>query len=327
MNPDARDGAVWNLFTDWCAAVGEQPLPAEPMTLARFLAAHPAAVATQRRRVGAVNAMHRREGRCMPGHAQTVRDLLDGRRRVRRQERALAAGEAIRRLPEQGWPTLLFAHRDAMLLVLTAAGLAATEISGLRIGDVHADPLTDTLRVGEATTPESLIEQGISPVQIHRDWINIRNVQDRLPSTRAVTAAVQRRLRHELSEPAADLTLFTPIDRWGASPLRSEPLTAAAIAVILRNHLNGSAPAHTQLRQVPPNVDTAEPAQLEQIPEPAVLDADTFNRGVAARRRSAEILDGVGDALDEVEARADALLAELLELLDEPGPKDESNAR
>ena len=32
-------GAQWRLFTDWCADVGLTPLSAEPLTVARYLAA------------------------------------------------------------------------------------------------------------------------------------------------------------------------------------------------------------------------------------------------------------------------------------------------
>ena len=31
-------GAQWRLFTDWCDSVGLRALPAEPLTVARYLA-------------------------------------------------------------------------------------------------------------------------------------------------------------------------------------------------------------------------------------------------------------------------------------------------
>ena len=34
-------GAQWRLFTDWCDEVGLTSLPAEPLTIARYLAAQP----------------------------------------------------------------------------------------------------------------------------------------------------------------------------------------------------------------------------------------------------------------------------------------------
>ncbi|VEH94345.1 Uncharacterised protein (plasmid) [Tsukamurella tyrosinosolvens] len=47
------------------------------------------------------------------------------------------------------------------------------------------------------------------------------------------------------------------------------------------------------------------------------LDPDAFTRGVAARRRALDSLDTVTEALDSVEDRADALLENLMRILDE----------
>ncbi|WP_176224650.1 hypothetical protein [Rhodococcus sp. 1168] len=47
-----------------------------------------------------------------------------------------------------------------------------------------------------------------------------------------------------------------------------------------------------------------------------LLDADYYERGIAARKQSHRILGGIISALDEVEEQADRLLAELLEFID-----------
>ena len=52
----ARYRHDWALFADWCAAADHRPIPAAPETLALFLHEHPAAAATQRRRLSAINA-------------------------------------------------------------------------------------------------------------------------------------------------------------------------------------------------------------------------------------------------------------------------------
>ncbi|MCH9734103.1 MAG: hypothetical protein K0U78_06055 [Actinomycetia bacterium] len=80
-----REQAVWSLFTDWCAALDHPALPADPMVLAQFLDAHPAAKLTQRRRVSVINSIHRRSGHHRPGHVQTIRNLLNHRRLDRTQ--------------------------------------------------------------------------------------------------------------------------------------------------------------------------------------------------------------------------------------------------
>jgi hypothetical protein len=317
----AREAAQWNLFADWCLAEGEQPLPAAPLTLARFLTAHPAASGTQRRRVGVINAVHRRGGYVPPGDAEAVRDLLDLNRRERRRRRARAAAASISRLPENGWPTALFARRDAMMLVLAAAGLPATEIATLRLGGVRMTGNGELLEVtvtGETlTTGTDLVREGVSPAAVWRQWESVRRVQHRLPSTRLVAQLLDGQPVPRISPAPAELPLFTPLDRWGAAPLRPEPLSAAAIAGITSAHLEGSRPAHRPLRKTA-SATIPEPVVEPEPLEPVVLDPDSFSRGLNARRLAAQRLDGISDALDDVEARADALLAGLLELLEEP---------
>ena len=48
----------WALFTDWCHTTGGWVLPADPATLVAFLADCPAAPATLRRRVAAIDHRH-----------------------------------------------------------------------------------------------------------------------------------------------------------------------------------------------------------------------------------------------------------------------------
>ena len=70
----------WALFADWCLAADHRPIPAAPDTLALFLREHPAAVATQRRRLSAINAVHTDHGYPAPGRTETVRRHLDAAR-------------------------------------------------------------------------------------------------------------------------------------------------------------------------------------------------------------------------------------------------------
>ena len=48
----------WALFTDWCAATGNQALPAAPDTMLRFLIDCPATRSTQLCRVAAIDHHH-----------------------------------------------------------------------------------------------------------------------------------------------------------------------------------------------------------------------------------------------------------------------------
>ena len=54
-------GAQWRIFDDWCAEVGLTSLPAEPLTLARYLAARAgsgASIATLRLATSAISKAH-----------------------------------------------------------------------------------------------------------------------------------------------------------------------------------------------------------------------------------------------------------------------------
>lgn len=54
--------ADWSLFTDWCTATSHTPLPADAATISAFAAACPAAPATRRRRLTALQHHHRIHG-------------------------------------------------------------------------------------------------------------------------------------------------------------------------------------------------------------------------------------------------------------------------
>ena len=54
-------GAQWRIFEGWCDEVGLQPLPAEPLTVARYLAARAnagATIATMRLATSAITKAH-----------------------------------------------------------------------------------------------------------------------------------------------------------------------------------------------------------------------------------------------------------------------------
>lgn len=321
MDVNRRETAQFTLFADWCSAVGVSSLPAAPLTLARFLDAHPAAPTTQRRRVTTINAAHRRSEHTPPGSAQAVRDLIDDRRRLRRREGSAQVAAVISQLPETGWPTALFARRDALLLVLAGEGLGARRVAELCLGDLRPAGYRGLLAVGQGAdivcVGGELARYRINAAQVWRRWDDVRRVQHHLPATRRVAHLLEGERIPRLDPAPAGLPLFTPLDRWGATPLRPTPLSAKSIGRIVADHLGGVAPAHPPLRR---QVPAAEPEAPETPPEQPVpvLDPGSFSRGLEARRRAMEEMQGVDDALDDIEARADVLLHGLLELLEEP---------
>ena len=150
-------GAQWRLFESWCAGVGLASLPAEPLTVARYLAARAgsgAAVATLRLATSAIGKVHEWAGHESPGRNPGVREALKGwgRRlaRPQRQAGALTADVlAVIRLTApkprargRGFETAEQAAARArfdlaLVAVLSDGGLRRSEASSLTWGDAQ----------------------------------------------------------------------------------------------------------------------------------------------------------------------------------------------
>ena len=152
-------GAQWRIFTSWCGEVGLSSLPAEPLTVARYLAARAgsgsgASIATLRLATSAISKAHEWAKQDSPCRDPGVRASLKGwgRRlsKPQRQSGALTAAVlAVIRLtalqprkrgrgietPEQAAER---AKLDvALAAALSDAGLRRSEASSLTWGDVQ----------------------------------------------------------------------------------------------------------------------------------------------------------------------------------------------
>ncbi|QQM55725.1 hypothetical protein [Rhodococcus pyridinivorans] len=303
------------LFADWCTATDHRPIPAAPDTLALFLHEHPAATATQRSRLSAINAVHTGHGYPPPGRTETVRRHLDDVRAHRHERLARLLVQRASELPHTGWPSGLFGRRDALLLVLAATGMSFADITRLRRRDIRLDgnTLMVTTRAGERFRLPPDPETGGNPAAaIYLRWAEIQAFLDQHPGTHL--------LRHHLTDPTEIITdpldadqgrqpLLCPIDRWGHLP-HNQPMTPQSVSTLVRAHLSGRAPTRRVL-PVPPQED------VDACVEPDIaLDPDYYDRGTAARRRDQESLDDLTDVFDDIEARADALLQDLMEVLE-----------
>ena len=150
-------GAQWRLFNDWCGDVDLPSLPAEPLTVARYLAVRAgsgASIATLRLATSAIAKAHELAGHDSPGRDRGVREALKGwgRRlaRPQRQAGALTADVlAVIRLtapkprargrgletPEQAAQRGKF--DVALVAVLSDGGLRRSEAAALTWGDVQ----------------------------------------------------------------------------------------------------------------------------------------------------------------------------------------------
>ena len=148
-------------FTRWCQERGRVSLPAEPATVADYLAycaKQGLAVATIGRFATSISVGHRMGGYPSPTQAEVVRLALAGIRRqlgvAQRQARALdipSLREIVRALPDD-----LRGTRDRALLLLGfAAGLRRSEIVGLDVSDVAEEPQGLRLTLRRSKTDQS----------------------------------------------------------------------------------------------------------------------------------------------------------------------------
>ena len=88
-------GAEWKLFDEWCGEMGLLSLPAEPLTVARYLAARAgsgASIATLRLAASAITKAHEWAGHESPGKDRGVRASLRGwERRLAKPQRQSGA--------------------------------------------------------------------------------------------------------------------------------------------------------------------------------------------------------------------------------------------
>ena len=147
----------WRLFNDWCDEVGLRPLPAEPLTVARYLAVRAgdgASVATLRLAASAIAKAREWAGHESPCRDPGVREALKGwGRRLARPQRQAGALTAdvlavIRltavqsRLRGRGIETPAQAAERArfdlaLVAVLSDGGLRRSEAAALTWGDLQ----------------------------------------------------------------------------------------------------------------------------------------------------------------------------------------------
>ena len=153
-NTRRTHAAQWRLFDDWCHEVGLTSLPAEPLTVARYLAARAGSIATLRLATSAIAKAHEWAKVESPCRDPGVRASLKGwgRRlaKPQRQSGALTADVlAVIRLTAvqprkrgRGMETVEQAEERArfdvaLVAILSDAGLRRSEASSLTWGDVQ----------------------------------------------------------------------------------------------------------------------------------------------------------------------------------------------
>ncbi|WP_433574169.1 hypothetical protein [Nocardia brasiliensis] len=275
----------WRQFARWAVAADLPVLPTDAATVLAYLCAHPATPATDRTRVSALNAAHEHTGHSLPGHAESIRRVLNPGRGTRLDAARARAETILARLPVTGWTEGLHGRRDAVILLLATSGLSWTQIAGLTQRDLT---LTDTA-VTIGTQP--LIElpatgdENSCPVLVFRRWcallVHAPDATGHLDMEHILTSA-DGEPDAALRAADAGLPLLTEFDARGMAAGyigEIDPLSREQIAEITTEHLL--------------SVVTVASAEL---------DPHSYERGIAARRRAREIFAELDDLLDKIEA-------------------------
>ncbi|MFC0446537.1 hypothetical protein CJ179_34635 [Rhodococcus sp. ACS1] len=338
----------WALFADWCTALQASALPADPLALASFLDAHPAARATQRRRVTAINWVHTASGYPAPGSARMIRQALSARA-GKHDELSRAAREVLPTVPTVGWPHGLFGRRDALLLVLNCiVGISATEVGHLQRSDITYDGNIVTVGAGHDVDLHPLADNPrCCPVAIYLRWARLQAFFDRYPSNRVLARSLAS--AHEISDDTVesygklpglcegqDGPLLPSFDQWGHfAALRRDRrgVSSKSVSAIATAYLTGTASSrHT--RSDPPDTTSAA-IELEGEVSPASGDSsenetdcvsldpdqltEQYEAAIARKYADVRALGDLTETFEDIDRKADAILSRTEELLAQMG--------
>ena len=195
----------WRLFATWCAQRRLHAIPAEPATVAAFLAAEadrefrPVTIA---RRAAAIAAAHRAQDHPNPCDSGSVAAVMSGIRRQhgtepRRQAKPLELDPLGRLIEPIGTATLAGLRDRALLLLGFAAALRRSELVALDVEDLRFDlarGLTVTIRKSK-TDQERAGAQVAVPYARARDRCAVRALQQWLQEAGIQRGPVFRQMR------------------------------------------------------------------------------------------------------------------------------------
>ena len=241
----------WRIFLEWCRMRAIEPLPADPTTVAVFLA-HEAdrgsAPMTVGRRLAAIGYHHRQAGLQPPQEregAAAIREVLAGIRRshgVAPQRKRPTDADMLRDLLRAVEGDGLRAVRDRALLALGMAGaFRRSELVALEVADLAWDRQGVRVTVRRGKTDQegagavvAILEgRRIRPTTLLRAWLDAAGIADgpvfrRLTrNDKLLAPPMSDRAVARLVQATAAAAGYRPTDYAGHS-LRSGFLTEAA---------------------------------------------------------------------------------------------------
>lgn len=284
-----RETRDWELFADWCQSMDLTPLPTTAEVIADFLAAFPAPIESQGRRVRAIRRMHVRTGEHLALPTAPVPSAL------REGGEWAPVARALAQVPKYEYPknfhAALRGRRDGWLIVLVGVlGLSRNQARTLCQSDVQLAP---HIAIKGALVPGvDTASAAECPACAVTRWLRIAG-----PASFGFRSEVQHLVTpegvdvstHDCTIDVDDAwrqatTLLPAIDRYGwVSPV---PMTARSVSATMARR------------------QTLGPlAVVRSLP-------------VRAEGRFADAtLDEVADAYDDIDRQAAAILLRLQEIL------------
>lgn len=187
---------AWDVYDRFCESLNLVALPAEPLTVAMFLADQfdkGLALSTLIQRVAAIRAVHVGQGYASPTESQIVKDKLRGLRKIKRSDTLNTKAAATDDVIEQMLATIdlrtNLGQRDrALLLYGYAAALRRSELIGIdvehieptRQGQLLMIPYSKADQAGKGQRVAVLRRAGslLCPVSAMESWLKASGVQE-----------------------------------------------------------------------------------------------------------------------------------------------------
>lgn len=188
---------AWRQFDSWCSSLAMASLPAEPQTVAMFIAAQAdkgKAVSTLEHRLAAIRLMHLGKNLPSPHNTLMVKEVLSGLRRTRAKEgkiskqKAPAIDALLKRMVDKLDHSTNRGLRDRALLLYGFAGaLRRSELVGISVQDINAHERGHLLSIpfskgdqegrGQVIPILAQPESPYCPVAALQAWISAANIR------------------------------------------------------------------------------------------------------------------------------------------------------
>lgn len=189
--------SAWRVFSDWCRSMQIESFPAQPETVAMFIAAEAdegKAISTLEHRLSAIRLMHLGQGATSPHNTLPVLEVLRGVRRSRKRignapnRKAPVLDADIKRLVDLYSENSIGGLRDRALLLYGFAGaLRRSELVGIDVEHIVAHEkghlLTIPFSKGDQTGRGQTIgilaqpESPYCPVSAMQRWLSKANIR------------------------------------------------------------------------------------------------------------------------------------------------------